>query len=265
MYFIIKALAQTPESSAKVIFKITTNPPESKEYKFLFTSMKALTEREGIKAQITELWAKSKGVTASAIGTPTPFTPSSPATQGSSNNNRSPVSTPKNIPSTPIATPLPPTPQQTKPIKAPTPVPPNKSNAPSPRVSSPSNSNNNNSTSSLQQWRQQEFNARKLLLSKNKEIQKLHMELVVAGKIVSEEEFWASPYVKRFRQKLKMDAISKEGRTKGKSSKMVELKPGQQEGSDVKYTLTSQTIHNIFTEYPSGKYKYIKKNDRVLF
>lgn len=34
---------------------------------------------------------------------------------------------------------------------------------------------------------------------------------------------------------------------------MVELKPGQQEGSDVKYTLTSQIIHNIFTEFPSGK------------
>lgn len=34
---------------------------------------------------------------------------------------------------------------------------------------------------------------------------------------------------------------------------MVELMPGQQEGSDVKYTLTSQIIHNIFTEFPSGK------------
>ncbi|CAO3614396.1 unnamed protein product [Cunninghamella blakesleeana] len=158
-YDTISALAQTPESSAKVIFKITTNPPEPKEYKFLFTSIKALTEREGIKAQITELWAKSKGVTASAVGTPTPFTPSSPATQ--INNNRSPVSTPKNIPSTPTATtPLPPTPQQPmKPIKAPTPVPPTKSNAPSPRVSSPANSTSTSSSGGLQQWRQQEFNA----------------------------------------------------------------------------------------------------------
>lgn len=34
---------------------------------------------------------------------------------------------------------------------------------------------------------------------------------------------------------------------------MVELKPGQQEGTDIKYTLTSQIIHNIFTEFPSGK------------
>lgn len=36
---------------------------------------------------------------------------------------------------------------------------------------------------------------------------------------------------------------------------MVELKPGQQEGSDIKYTLTSQIIHNIFTEFPSGTKK----------
>jgi transcription initiation factor TFIIH subunit 1 len=53
-------------------------------------------------------------------------------------------------------------------------------------------------------------------------------------------------------QKLKKDAVSREGRQKGKSSRMVELKPGQQEGSDIKYTLTSQIIHNIFTEFPSG-------------
>lgn len=54
-------------------------------------------------------------------------------------------------------------------------------------------------------------------------------------------------------QKLKKDTVSREGRQKGRSSKMVELMPGQQEGSDVKYTLTSQIIHNIFTEFPSGK------------
>lgn len=52
---------------------------------------------------------------------------------------------------------------------------------------------------------------------------------------------------------MKKDAASKEGQQKGKSSKMVELRPGQQEGSDVKYTLTSQIIHDIFAQYPSGK------------
>ncbi|CAO3595342.1 unnamed protein product [Absidia cylindrospora] len=104
--------------------------------------------------------------------------------------------------------------------------------------------------------RKQEFKDCKELISNSRELQKLHMELVVSGKIVSEEEFWSSPYVKRYRQKLKLDSISREGRLKGKSSRMVELKPGQQEGSDVKYTLTSQTIHNIFTEYPSVKRAY---------
>lgn len=78
------------------------------------------------------------------------------------------------------------------------------------------------------------------------------MELVMKGKTVSEEEFWSSPYVKRIRQKLKKTAVSREGKQKGKSSKMVELMPGQQEGADVKYTLTSQIIHNIFNEFPSG-------------
>ena len=52
---------------------------------------------------------------------------------------------------------------------------------------------------------------------------------------------------------MNKEYVSKEGRQKGKSSKMVELMPGQQDGSDVKYTLTSQIIHNIFTEFPSGK------------
>ncbi|CAO3638956.1 unnamed protein product [Cunninghamella echinulata] len=264
-YEFISGLAQTPESSAKVILKITINETEteSKDYKFLFTSMKALTEREGIKAQITELWAKSKGMTASNMGTPTPFTPSSPA-----QINRSPASTPKHIPSsTPIATPSTPQQAQSKSSKPPLQPPPStpatpstsaKTKGSSPGASSPSmgSASNSSANNSLQQWRQQEFNARRQLLSKNRELQKLHMELVVGGKIVSEEEFWASPYIKRFRQKLKMDAVSKEGRTKGKSSKMVELKPGQQEGSDVKYTLTSQTIHNIFTEYPSVKRAY---------
>ncbi|CAO3636561.1 unnamed protein product [Mucor hiemalis] len=73
---------------------------------------------------------------------------------------------------------------------------------------------------------------------------------------VDEEDFWSSPYVKRIRQKLKKDAVSREGKQKGKSSRMVELKPGQQEGSDIKYTLTSQIIHNIFTEFPSVKRAY---------
>lgn len=70
---------------------------------------------------------------------------------------------------------------------------------------------------------------------------------------------------------MKKDAASKEGQQKGKSSKMVELRPGQQEGSDVKYTLTSQIIHDIFAQFPSGLYNttfmyhfILQKTDIIL-
>jgi transcription initiation factor TFIIH subunit 1 len=48
--------------------------------------------------------------------------------------------------------------------------------------------------------RQEEFNDRRQLLSSSRELHNLHMELVVMGKSVDEEEFWSSPYVKRIRQ-----------------------------------------------------------------
>jgi transcription initiation factor TFIIH subunit 1 len=63
---------------------------------------------------------------------------------------------------------------------------------------------------------------------------------------------------------MKKDAASKEGQQKGKSSKMVELRPGQQEGSDVKYTLTSQIIHDIFAQFPSGLYNTTFVYDFIL-
>ncbi|KAI8089696.1 uncharacterized protein BX664DRAFT_262079, partial [Halteromyces radiatus] len=243
---LLLALQQTPKESPKVLFKIVTNHPEPKVYTFQFISPKGLIEREGIKAQVTELWAKARGATPSAMGTPAPLTPSagigSPGTPSAATTpsaaqsplgNSSVASTPQLQPSTP----------QQLPTGASTPS----STAATPATGTPSPASSGMSLS-----RKQEFKDRKELLSSSRELQKLHMELVVSGKIVSEEEFWSSAYVKRYRQKLKLDAVSREGRLKGRSSRMVELKPGQQEGSDVKYTLTSQTIHNIFTEYPSA-------------
>ncbi|KAL0083198.1 hypothetical protein F4703DRAFT_1905104 [Phycomyces blakesleeanus] len=236
----IITLAQTPESSAKVLLKITATAPTPKDYTFHFISPKALTEREAIKSQVTELLARARGLMAtntpvqtssvsSSAPSPAPFTP--PTTNSATTTTAAPTSndagTPHSIQS--IASPLPVSSSSTS-----TPPPP-------PPASS----------SSTNAWRHEEFMARRQLLSTSRELHMLHMELVVTGKSVSEEDFWSSPYVKRIRQKLKKDAISREGRQKGKSSKMVELKPGQQEGSDVKYTLTSQIIHNIFTEFPS--------------
>lgn len=217
-------MAQTPDGSAKVLLKISAKPPISKDYTFQFTSVKNVQEREAIKAQIAELLARARGLSsASAIGTPVPMTPSavaspSPSTPQSVNNTASPISLQQQATSNS---------SQQKPIGSPSP-------------------------SSPKSFRQEEFNDRRQLLTSSRELQTLHKELVVIGRSVDEEEFWSSPYVKRIRQKLKKDAVSREGKQKGKSSRMVELKPGQQEGSDIKYTLTSQIIHNIFTEFPSG-------------
>ncbi|CDS02639.1 hypothetical protein LRAMOSA00044 [Lichtheimia ramosa] len=233
LYNSISGLQQTPEKAAKVLLKIsTTADPAPKDYTFQFISQKALTEREAVKSQITELLARARGGSR-----PSPATPHrSPA--------RTPIPPPPHPPSAPST---PATAAASSPAAAPTPQAP--STPSSSAVSSPI-------PGSPQAWRHEEFNARKQLLSTSRELHTLHMELVVQGKTVTEEEFWASPYVKRIRQKLKKDTVSREGRQKGRSSKMVELMPGQQEGSDVKYTLTSQIIHNIFTEFPSVKRAY---------
>ncbi|GAA5807349.1 hypothetical protein MFLAVUS_000707 [Mucor flavus] len=234
----ILGLAQTPDGSAKVLLKISTKPPVSKDFTFQFTSVKNIQEREAIKAQIAELLARARGLSsASALGTPTPITPSSVAASPS-------PSTPQIVNNTASPVPL----QQ----QATTNSSNQKQNIGSPSPGSPKS------------WRQEEFNDRRSLLTSSRELQTLHKELVVIGKSVDEEEFWSSPYVKRIRQKLKKDAVSREGKQKGKSSRMVELKPGQQEGSDIKYTLTSQIIHNIFTEFPSVKRAYdINVPDRM--
>ncbi|KAI9254815.1 hypothetical protein BY458DRAFT_535618 [Sporodiniella umbellata] len=203
----VAGLAQTPESSPKVLLKISLKNLAAKDYTFQFTSAKNIQEREGIKSQIAELLARARGM----AGHSAPITPATP------------LST-----STPSPTPVPTASPSLNAVKSPVSVPGSPRNA-----------------------RQEEFNDRRSLLTSSRELQTLHKELVVVGKSVDEEEFWASPYVKRIRQKLKKDAVSREGRQKGKSSRMVELKPGQQEGTDIKYTLTSQVIHSIFTEFPS--------------
>lgn len=167
-------MAQTPDGSAKVLLKISAKPPISKDYTFQFTSAKNVQEREAIKAQIAELLARARGLSsASAVGTPTPITPSSvvaspsPSTPQAVNNTASPISL-----------------QQ----QATTNNSNQKQSIGSPAPGSPKS------------WRHEEFNDRRALLTSSRELQTLHKELVVIGKSVDEEEFWSSPYVKRIRQ-----------------------------------------------------------------
>ncbi|KAI8887742.1 hypothetical protein K501DRAFT_241856 [Backusella circina FSU 941] len=215
----ILGLAQTPDTSAKLLLKISTKAPASKDFTFQFISQKALQEREAIKSQVAELFARARGQS-SAVSTPAPITPSA-VTASPSPSPAQPTPPPLQVNSPPV-----------------TPTPPN------------------GGGSTSKSGRQEEFNDRRQLLSTSRDLQTLHKELVVMGKSVDEEEFWSSAYVKRIRQKLKKDAVSREGKSKGKSSRMTRLNPGQQEGADMKYTLTSQIIHNIFTEFPSVKRAY---------
>ncbi|RCI06635.1 RNA polymerase II transcription factor B subunit 1 [Rhizopus stolonifer] len=219
----IAGLAQTPESSPKVLLKISLKNAAAKDYTFQFTSAKNIQEREGIKSQIAELLARARGLSAAN----TPVTPATPLSAVTSTPSPTPITQHNSAISSPL-------------------------NA----VKSPLPSNGSSVPGSPRNARQEEFNDRRSLLTSSRELQTLHKELVVVGKSVDEEDFWASPYVKRIRQKLKKDAVSREGKQKGKSSRMVELKPGQQEGTDIKYTLTSQVIHSIFTEFPSVKRAY---------
>lgn len=173
-YYYYTGLAQTPDGSAKVLLKISTKPPVSKDFTFQFTSVKNIQEREAIKAQIAELLARARGLSsASALSTPTPITPSSVAASPS-------PSTPQNVNNTASPVPL----QQ----QATTNSSNQKQNIGSPSPGSPKS------------WRQEEFNDRRSLLTSSRELQTLHKELVVIGKSVDEEEFWSSPYVKRIRQ-----------------------------------------------------------------
>lgn len=174
---LLLGLAQTPESSPKVLLKISLKTAGAKDYTFQFTSAKNIQEREGIKSQIAELLARARGssVTAATTTTTTPAT--TPAT---------PLSTTTTT-STPSPTPT--TTQQSSAISSPATI-----------AKSPLPSNGSSVPGSPRSARQEEFNDRKALLTSSKELQTLHKELVVVGKSVDEEEFWASPYVKRIRQ-----------------------------------------------------------------
>lgn len=184
-----------------MLLKITTKEPLKKSYTFQFTSLKNLQEREAIKSQVTELLARTRGLSsASAVGTPAPITPQSavaspsPSTPQSTNS----ISSPVNLQQQAVTN------NMTKPAPG-SPAPPG----------TPANS------------RQEEINDRMQLIRTSRELQTLHKELVVVGKSVSEEEFWASPYVKRIRQvtTIIIVLISQE-KNRLKDNYMIEIEKG---------------------------------------
>ncbi|CEJ00169.1 hypothetical protein RMCBS344292_14235 [Rhizopus microsporus] len=170
----IAGLAQTPESSPRVLLKLSLKVAGAKDYTFQFTSAKNLLEREAVKLQVAELLARARGTPICATTTATTAT-----------------TTPVTTPATPLST-------STPSPSTPTGASQHTSAIPSPATRSPLPS----TPGSPRNPRQEEFNDRKALLMSSRELQTLHKELVVVGKSVDEEEFWASPYVKRIRQCL---------------------------------------------------------------
>ncbi|KAI8848363.1 hypothetical protein BC829DRAFT_394293 [Chytridium lagenaria] len=96
----------------------------------------------------------------------------------------------------------------------------------------------------------QDIQIRQSLLTKDKELAKLHKELVMSG-IIGEEEFWIN------RKHLLVTQAFNLSQKKGTSSaSLADVKPSVSEGSDLKYTLTPEIIHSIFIQYPSVQKAY---------
>eukprot|EP00842_Homolaphlyctis_polyrhiza_P004759 jgi/Hompol1/5284/HPOL_002645-RA len=94
--------------------------------------------------------------------------------------------------------------------------------------------------------RVQDLEARSTLLSRNKELARLHKDLVMGG-LIGEEDFWNT---------RKQTIVNQEFQTTQKrgtsSSSLADIKPTavDENGADVKFTLTPEIIHSIFTESP---------------
>ncbi|ORX90430.1 hypothetical protein K493DRAFT_339997 [Basidiobolus meristosporus CBS 931.73] len=102
---------------------------------------------------------------------------------------------------------------------------------------------------STKPFTKEDIEIRKTLLARNRDLSALHKELVLEGH-VTEDDFWET------RQHLLRNQQVKLRQHKGQSSAWLELKPVQQEGNNIKYTLTPSIIQGIFLRYPPVKKAY---------
>ncbi|KAI8926635.1 hypothetical protein BC831DRAFT_455499 [Entophlyctis helioformis] len=100
-----------------------------------------------------------------------------------------------------------------------------------------------------------DIQARQALLARDKHLARLHKELVMGG-LVSEQEFWDTRRQTLINQEWL--TVQKRGTS---SESLADLRPSATDGdgSDVKYTLTAEIIHSIFTQFP-GVHKAYKDN-----
>ena len=107
----------------------------------------------------------------------------------------------------------------------------------------------------------EDLKLRAALLAKNKELSRLHKELVLPG-LITEEEFWES------RRHLLLSQQLQNKQKKGlPSSLLADIRPTTDtSSSDIKYTLTPAIIHSIFLQYPQV-HRIYQENvpDKVLY
>jgi hypothetical protein len=97
----------------------------------------------------------------------------------------------------------------------------------------------------------EEVQARQSLLEQNADLRKIHRELVM-GNVITEEEFWSA------RGELLQEQHWRNQQKKGTSSVLLaDLKPADSDGNELKFTLNSDIIHSIFTQYPGVHRAYI--------
>ncbi|KAI8802998.1 hypothetical protein BJ742DRAFT_830830 [Cladochytrium replicatum] len=94
-----------------------------------------------------------------------------------------------------------------------------------------------------------EIESRIALLKANKDLAKLHKELV-GGKLINEEEFWES----RKQELLNQTWQTKQKR--GASSILVNIQASGNEDTNVTYTVTPELIYSIFVQYPAVREAY---------
>ncbi|PVG02486.1 hypothetical protein CPB86DRAFT_864878 [Serendipita vermifera] len=87
------------------------------------------------------------------------------------------------------------------------------------------------------------FRMRKKVLLQDPDLAGLHRSVVIKGKL-SEDDFWAS------RQHLIEEAAVTELQKKGKSSRLVDPKPGVSTSGDMRVVMTPQLALDIFEEWP---------------
>ncbi|KAK9767794.1 RNA polymerase II transcription factor B subunit 1 [Basidiobolus ranarum] len=217
-----KAQHISPATSAKVVLKVTSVSSAGVEgsYTFTFISKNALRERDSFKDKISSILSSLRTSSpASTLYVPSP-------TGGTSTPGSSPISSPA---------------PSSQPISV-----PKKLNLRVPTFKSRSASPVRFST---KPFTREDIEIRKTLLARNRDLSSLHKELVLGGH-VTEEDFWET------RQHLLRNQRVKLRQHKGQPSAWLELKPVQQEGNNIKYTLTPSIIQGIFLRYPPVKKAY---------